>query len=311
MGFNISGIVINRNLEKNNEVLSKILNLNLEFDKEIDFETASENGKDEGIIDVYFGNNGTLIFANEDLCLGDGYSFPKTNIMTFALSETSMAFNFAYTENGNIIRSKMEINGEIIDEKGNKLEIENDEEDISEIIWKLISEILGISFGSIEPNEKAFRFSIKKSSHINSEDEIQEVKNDKFDFSNLLNRYDLKTKYTQDELVKLFNKMIKYAQENSINIFYQPICYKGSTNTFMVNFVYLKDAISEHTDLINLFNSKMPMNSFSAIGRAYENQIDKESNIRMLQMINVMKPIQQNENIKNNIENRKWWQFWK
>ena len=311
MGFNISGIVINKNFEKNINELSKILNLNLEFDKEIDFETASENWKDEGIIDVYFGNNGTLIFANEDLCLGNGYSFSGTNILTFALSETSMAFNFGYTENGNNIRSKMEVNGEIIDENGNKLEIENDEEDISEIIWKLISEILGISFESIETNEKAFRFSIKEPSYINSENQIQEVENDKFDFSNLFNRYDLKTKYTKDELVKLFNKMIKYAQENSINIFYQPICYKDSTNIFMANLVYLKDAISEHNDLIDLFNSKIPMNSFSAIGRAYENQIDEDTNIRMLQMIKVMKPIQQNENNKNIKENKSWWQFWK
>lgn len=306
MGFNKSGIVINKNLEKNIVELSKILNLNLVFQEEIDFETASENWKDEKIVDIYFGENGTLLFLNEDLCLNDGYAYPNTNILTFAMSENSMAFNFGYTEDGNNIRSKTEVNDEIIDEYGNKLDTEN-EGDISEIILKLISEVLGNSFEKIELNEKAYRFLIKDTSSINSENQIQEVKYDKFDFFNLFNRYDLKTKYTKDELIELFNKMIKYAQENSINIFYHPIYYKGSTNTFMANLIYLKDTISENSDLINLFNSKMPMNSFNAIGKAYENQIDKETNTRMLQMINVMKPIQYNGNKKN----KRWWEFWK
>lgn len=35
MGFNILGIAINRNLKEQTEELSKILNLNLEFDEEI------------------------------------------------------------------------------------------------------------------------------------------------------------------------------------------------------------------------------------------------------------------------------------
>lgn len=314
MGFNISGIAINKNLNGRLDKLSRILNFydtEIKFLKEIDFETASENWKQDGIIDVYFSENTTLIFASLDLLAGAEFSYKNTNILTFSLSETSMAFDFTYTENGSNIRSRMEVNGEIIDERGNRLEIENEEEDISEIIWKMVSEVLGIPFESIETNEKAFRFSIKEPSHIDSENKIQEIKNDKFDFSNLLNRHDLKTKYTKEELVKLFNKMIKYAQENSINIFYQPICYKDFRNTFMANLVYLKDAISEHNDLLNLFNSKMPMNSFSAIGKAYDNQIDKNTNIKMLQMIKVMKPIQQNGNNRNIKENKKWWQFWK
>ncbi|WP_262679394.1 hypothetical protein [Flavobacterium macacae] len=43
MGFNISGIVINKNLGNNKDQLSQILNLNLDFDRKIEFETASEN----------------------------------------------------------------------------------------------------------------------------------------------------------------------------------------------------------------------------------------------------------------------------
>lgn len=166
MGFNISGVVINKSLENNNEELSKILGLNIDFKREIDFETASENWKEEGIVDVYFGEKGTLVFANHDLCL-EGYSYPQANILTFALSETSMTFSFGYSENDNIIRSKMDVNGEIIDENGEKLQVENENDDISEVIWKQIETVLGKSFWSIEPEEKAYRFLIKNDSSNN------------------------------------------------------------------------------------------------------------------------------------------------
>ncbi len=58
------------------------------------------------------------------------------NTTTFAISESSMSFYFDYCENGIEIRSKMEVDGEIIDEEGEKLEIEKNEEDMSEIIFK-------------------------------------------------------------------------------------------------------------------------------------------------------------------------------
>jgi len=104
MGFNISGFVINRNLENRTDELSKILGLDLDFESEIDFETASENGKDEGVIDVYYGKNGTLVFAEAELCVS-AYSYPDTDLFTFALFETSMTFFFAYSNDGVITRS--------------------------------------------------------------------------------------------------------------------------------------------------------------------------------------------------------------
>lgn len=317
MGFNISGIVINKNLKTETEELSKILNFDIEFDKEIDFETASENWKDEGIVDIYFGERGTLIFVNEDLCLNEGYPYPATNVFTFAMSETSMAFIFSYNENQNNIRYKMEVNGEIIDESGIKLKKEDENNDISEVILNQLSEVLGKSFRNIEAGEKAYRFIIKNpSNNVENNQQsfdtpIKEV--DKFDFLSILNREDLKNKYSKAELLQLFNKMVAYAQQNSINFFFHPSYYNGSSNIFMVNLLYLKDTISEHSDLLELLNTKIPMNAFGAIGKAYENQIDKEANIQMLQMINVMKPIQENGSreklVTNN--NKKWWQFWK
>lgn len=168
MGLNKSGIVINKNLKGQREELAEILSLNLEFDKEIDFGIASENWKEEGIIDVYFGENGTLVFADIDLCM-DGYSYPGTNILTFAISESSMVFVFAYTENDEYIRSKTEINGEIFDDQGSELEIEAEESDLSEVILEQMNIVLGEKFWDISPDAKAVRFLVKNSDETDSE----------------------------------------------------------------------------------------------------------------------------------------------
>ena len=176
MGHNISGIAINKNFENNTEELSKLLGVELQIENEIIFEEASENWKEEGYFDVYFSKNGTLVFANIDYCL-EPYSHKETNILTFALSETSMTFNIGYTENDVLVRSIMKVNDEIVDEEGAPLqcEIEN-EDDMTEAIFDQIGEVIGMHFYEIELDEKAFRFYLKTTDEIVSREEILQVK---------------------------------------------------------------------------------------------------------------------------------------
>lgn len=175
MSFNISGIVINKSFKDNKEELSKVLGFNIDFEKEIDFETASENNKEEGIVDVYFSEKGTVILIDSDLCL-DTYSYPQINILTFVLSENSMSFYFGYSENNNVIRSKMEVNGKVLNKEGNKLQIENEIDDVSEVIWKQIETVLGKPFWSIEPEEKVYRFSIKNNYFEEDSNSVEQQK---------------------------------------------------------------------------------------------------------------------------------------
>lgn len=174
MGHNISGIAINENFENNIEELSKLLGVELQLEKEIDFEEASKNWKEEGYFDVYFSKNGTLVFANIDYCL-EPYSHKKTNILTFALSETSMTFNIGYTENGELLRSMMKVNDEVLDEEGDPLqcEIDNDE-DMTETIFDQIGDVIGVHFSEIDLDEKAFRFYLKTEELV-SQEETQHI----------------------------------------------------------------------------------------------------------------------------------------
>ena len=170
MGFNISGLVINKNYGENFEELQNKLGWNLKKVEEIDFETASSNWQEEDICDVYFTEEGTLLFLNMDLCT-NSYEIENVNSLTFALSETSMVFNLNYCENGIEVRSIMEVESEMIDNSGEKLEVEEISDDISEIIFNQIEVVLGKSFWDIEPNEKVFRYCFSNTNNTTEQKE--------------------------------------------------------------------------------------------------------------------------------------------
>ena len=109
MGFNISGIAINKNYQNNFDSLLNQLGWNLEKQTEIDFEIASSNWTEEGICNVLFTENGTLIFFSMEMC-EESFKLKNDNVLTFSLSETSMVFNINYTEKGIEKRSIIEVN---------------------------------------------------------------------------------------------------------------------------------------------------------------------------------------------------------
>ena len=168
MGFNISGLAINKNYEYDFEKLQRDLGWSLIKDAEIDFETASENWTEEGICTVYFSEKGTLIFLNMDIC-SESYPIKDANTLTFALSETVMAFNLNYCENGIEKRSIIEVNDERMQDEGEILDVEATSEDTSELIWNQIEVVLGKRFWDIELEEKATRFIFKDSQNSSAE----------------------------------------------------------------------------------------------------------------------------------------------
>jgi hypothetical protein len=171
MGFNISGLAINKNYENDFDSLQKELGWNLKKETEIDFETASSNWKEDGICDVYFSENGTLLFISMEMCT-ESFPLKNDNSLTFALSETSMAFYINYCENGIEKRSIMEVNDERMQDEGEKLEVENNAEDTSEIIWNQLEVVIGKRFWDIEPDEKATRYLFVHENISNTEPEI-------------------------------------------------------------------------------------------------------------------------------------------
>lgn len=168
MGFNISGIVINKNYKSSlNELMQEFgWTLDMENPEEITFQEASANWKDEGICDIYFAENGTIIFAHHELCLEPKFveGFDTANVLAFGLSETSMAFSFAYSEGPNLRRQFFQVDDNRYEgmEHGEPLPIEEDETDPSEIIWKQMGVVLGKRFWDVAANDIAYRYTFSK-----------------------------------------------------------------------------------------------------------------------------------------------------
>ena len=158
MGFNIAGIVINHNYDNKIEELGKKLNLNLSFKGDISYEEAVANWKDEGVCDIYFTEQGTLMFLPFSR-LADTYSIEGQNILYFGYTETMMVFSIEYYENGILRRNVIESEGEIMVENGEPLPEEESTSELSALIFDKIGKVLGKSFWEIDFEEKAYRCS--------------------------------------------------------------------------------------------------------------------------------------------------------
>lgn len=158
MGFNIAGIVVNKNYENEITELGQKLGFNFSFEKEIIYEEALGSWKDEDVCDIYFTSNGTILFATMEMCANEFY-IDNQNVFSFCYSESSMAFGFNYTENAQFQRSIVEYGGDIMDETGEPL-TEEATSCTSEFIFDKISQVLGKDFLNIDLESRAFRYSI-------------------------------------------------------------------------------------------------------------------------------------------------------
>ncbi len=284
MGFNISGLVIIRNFKENFEELQNLLGWDLEKGEEIDFETASSNWKEEDYCDVYFSEKGTLLFLEIDKCTTP-YKLEEVNTLAFALSETTMAFSLDYCENGKEIRSIMEVDGEKIHDEGEKLKTEDTSEDTSEVIWNQIEVVLGKRFWDIQPEEKAHRYYFK--SVVNSQKSVEEEVN-VFNFLQPIDFY--RYNYTDDELKTLFDDMVAYAKTNNFNFFLHPSLHDSKNLVLIQNFISFRSYVSNRNELLMFFNNKIPMESFSKIGKFTNQNLDANTATLLMQLINNMKP---------------------
>lgn len=157
MGFNIAGIVINKNYDNKIEELGNSLGLKLTFEKEVSYEEASSNWKDDGVCDIYFAENGTFLYLSMERC-GMPCKIENQNVLSFCYSETSMAFSLNYCEGFKLQRSIMDFDGDIKRQSGNPLPEEATNSETSELIFAKIADVLGQKFWDIDFASKAFRY---------------------------------------------------------------------------------------------------------------------------------------------------------
>lgn len=162
MSFSIFGIAINKNYENNFEELQKGLGWQLKKESIIDLETASENRKEEGIVDVYFSQKGTLLFLPAELMDSiENWFLRDINQLTFSIDDNMMHFLLKYYERGILKRSIMDFDGELI-ETGAPFSFEEESDETMEIILELIKEMIEIDLWEVwetaELEKKVIRY---------------------------------------------------------------------------------------------------------------------------------------------------------
>lgn len=303
MGFNISGLVINKNYEKNFNELQNILGWNLIKGEKIDFETASSNWKEENYCDVYFSENGTIIFLNIDYCTS-GYPLENVNTLTFGYSEVSMTFLLDYFEKGTEHRSIMEAQGERIFDEGKRLEVEDRFEQMTEIIWNQIEIVLGKNFHQIDNSEVAHRYYFKKKESTDNDIGEKEIQINKV---NILEPLDVKY-FSEDELIEYFNKIVIYCKDSKINLFLHPTLLDDKNKTVVQNLVDIKYYIGSKENLLNVVRPKFPMEGYYMIGKFKKDNVDFKTSKLLFDLIENYKV----ENIENTkiktakVANNKW-----
>jgi hypothetical protein len=158
MGFNFAGIAINKNVKEEISVLEQLLGKKLTLTDEIYFEDAMSYHKEDNDCDVYFNQNGTLVFLSEPIANSLKNASKGMKVLQFAVSETSMVFVLELSENEETIREIQEFEGERMFDEGEKFENESDEDEGFEVVLKSIKYIVDEDFWTIEPDAKSFRY---------------------------------------------------------------------------------------------------------------------------------------------------------
>ena len=160
MSFNLSGVVINRCYQDNLECLAEDFGLKILELEEQDFELATESWKETGECDIYFTEKGTLLFLDVETCLKPWF-LEGVNVLTFAMSETSMSFSMNYYENSILKRHILDYNGDLKINECSPLPFETTKTSTEEKIWYLLEQLLGKSFWDIEPDEEVLSCEVK------------------------------------------------------------------------------------------------------------------------------------------------------
>ena len=155
MGYNFTGITIDKNFDKDPEKLLKFLGLPLTFEREIDFESGT-GYKDGEYFDIFFSDQGTSIYTYEPVQMQAEQSQDCT-ILSYMVSETSMAFYMSLDQDGKRIWEAMEHEGEA--QKEEEAPVEEGEE-LMEAIIKQKEKLFGMNFYQTPMEYKGYRYKL-------------------------------------------------------------------------------------------------------------------------------------------------------
>jgi hypothetical protein len=161
MGLNVQGIATSIKTQ-NIADLTKLIGL--DTPTKIDttfFENATSYNIEDNELFLTLTSNGTILTVGDNVPIHD-IALDKLSIngqaLKFLVGETAMIFAFDYYENGKLVRSVMNAEGENIQEEGEPLKIEETESDFTELIFGIMKLVSGDSIYTLEPDFESTRY---------------------------------------------------------------------------------------------------------------------------------------------------------
>lgn len=157
MGIIVGGVVIDRNYQSDIEGLERILGKKLVYEGDTIFKKASINEQGADNCEVYFSDKGTLVLTSIERA-SILHKATGQEVLSFVIDEASMTFGLHYTRNNFLVRKVVEVEGDIVESKGELLDFEEGEVDKIELIYHVIEELLDEYIWDIEPQEKCVSY---------------------------------------------------------------------------------------------------------------------------------------------------------
>jgi len=141
MGFNIAGVIIKKKID-NKQELENLLDVKLEYTKDVDFEETTSSFRDENTIDILQTEYGTLVIME----LGQIYDLTNipSEVVQFMVSDVSDTHYFEKYSNGTLDRKYITSQGETTEDIGEGIVGEDD--DIMDKVWEFADNYLQNNF---------------------------------------------------------------------------------------------------------------------------------------------------------------------
>ena len=163
MVYNFQGIAISKNYASIEDLttklgIPKITQIGVSNFQNVTSSNMEDNELYATVLDI-----GTILTFGLDLDIQMLYLDEVSkdgSALRFLISESSQVYALEYILNGVSERTIMVAEGENKFEQGKPLEYESDNIDIQQLILKIIGEVVGQNFSSIEPEKTSTRFSV-------------------------------------------------------------------------------------------------------------------------------------------------------
>lgn len=286
----MAGLVFNKNHENDFQNLMNELGWIVEKQSEVFVENVATYSKEEDDCFVYFSKQGTLFFMHHLMCM-EPWCLKKEDTLSFAYSEHSMAFRFVFCEKGAERRFLLEVNNEILEDKGEKLDIENNEScktDVSTLILDQLEALIGESFWDIIDHEgKAIHYKIKERDYLGNFDEGHTLHEEHkvYSVDETISKETLRYQFTDGNLIMYLDKIIAFAQRKQINVFIYPWSHQYNSQKFM-NLLAICNELLERKHLNSVIEQRMSIKILKALCRFNPKQLTSSLHSEMLADLN-------------------------